>query len=331
MLTTSFTRLLGIEAPIVSAPIAVSPELVAAVSNAGGLGILPGTWLTGEGIGEAVRATQAMTDRPIGINLVIDGPRDGQLEAALAAGVKVVSFFWGDPEPYLARVRDAGAVAILTVGSAAEARRAAEIGVDVVVAQGWEAGGHVWGGVATLPLVPAVKSAVGDMPVLAAGGIADGRGLAAALALGADAVWVGTRFLASEEAPIADIYQHRVIRATEKDTIHTTMFDVGWPEAPHRVLRNSTTADWEAAGRPTSGARPGEGDVVATTPDGIDVPRYSFCPPLAGLTGEMEGMALYAGQSAGIVNTVEPAGIIVRQMVKEAEAVLHRLSQRCPD
>jgi NAD(P)H-dependent flavin oxidoreductase YrpB (nitropropane dioxygenase family) len=332
VLTTAFTRLVSIEAPIVSAPIAGSPDLVAAVSNAGGLGILQGTWLTPDGLGEAVRATHAMTDRPIGINLVVDGPRDEQLEAALAAGVDVVSFCWGDPEPYIARVHGAGAMALLTVGSADEARHAAAIGVDAVVAQGWEAGGHVWGQVATLPLVPAVKSAVGDLPVLAAGGIADGRGLAAVLALGADAAWVGTRFLASEEAPIASIYQRRVIDATEDATLYTTVFDVGWPAAPHRVLRNSTTADWEANGRPTPGSRPGQGDVVATTPDGTDVPRYSFYPPLAGLTGDMEAMALYAGQSAGIVHTVEPAGAIVRQMVREAETVLHRLSHHlCAD
>jgi nitronate monooxygenase len=328
MVTTSFTRLLGLEAPIVSAPVVMSPQLVAAVSDAGGLGILQGTWLTPEGIGEAVRETQAMTDRPIGINLVVDEPRDQQLEVALAAGVKVVSFFWGDPERYIKRVHEAGALALHTVGSADEARRAAAIGVDAVVAQGWEAGGHVCGGVATLALVPAVKSAVGNLPVLAAGGIADGRGLAAVLALGADAAWVGTRFLASKEAPIADLYQQRVIAAAETDTIYAKVFDVGWPEAPHRVLSNSTTDGWESAGRPPSGSRPGEEDVVAATPDGADVTRYSFYPPLAGLSGDLEAMALYAGQSAGIVRAVEPAGTIVRQMVEDAEEILHRLCPR---
>ena len=326
MISTSFTRLVGVEAPVVSAPIAMSPQLVAAVSNAGGLGMLQGTWLTPDGIGEAVRSTQALTDRPFGINLVIDERRDEQLAAVLAAGVKVVSLFWGDPEPYLDRVHAAGALAILTVGSAAEARRAAAIGVDAVVAQGWEAGGHVWGGVATLPLVPAVKAAVGEMPVLAAGGIADGRGLAAVLALGADAAWVGTRFLASEEAPIADVYQQRVVGASEEDTVYSTMFDVGWPRAPHRVLRNSTTNEWQAAGEPMPGSRPGEGDIIATAPGGMDVPRYSFFPPMAGLAGDLEAMALYAGQSAGIVGSVEPAGAIVRHMVQEAEAVLQRLA-----
>lgn len=327
MISTSFTRLVGIEAPVVSAPITMSPQLVAAVSNAGGLGMLQGTWLTPDGIGDAVRSTQALTDRPFGINLVIDERRDEQLAAVLAAGVKVVSLFWGDPEPYLDRVHAAGALAILTVGSAAEARRAAAIGVDAVVAQGWEAGGHVWGGVATLPLVPAVKAAVGEMPVLAAGGIADGRGLAAVLALGADAAWVGTRFLASEEAPIADVYQQRVVDASEEDTVYSTTFDVGWARAPHRVLSNSTTNEWQAAGGPMPGSRPGEGDIIATGPGGISVPRYSFFPPVDGLAGDLEAMALYAGQSAGIVGSVEPAGVIVRRMVEEAESVLEKLAR----
>lgn len=326
MIATSFTRAFGIEAPVVEAPVAPTPALVAAVSNAGGLGLLPATWLDVTAIREAVRATRELTGRPIGVNLVLDERRDQQLEAALEEGVEVVTFFWGDPSPYIERVHGAGALATLTVGSAEEARRAAAAGVDAVVAQGWEAGGHVWGRVATLPLVPAVRSAVGSLPVVAAGGISDGRGLAAVLALGADAAWLGTRFVASEEAPFTREYKERVVAATETEPVYTTLFDVGWPNAPHRVLRNSTMEAWEDAGRPEPGARPGEGQIVATARDGEEVPRYGISEPLEGMNGELEALALYAGQSAGIVQAIEPAGAIVRQLVEEAEAILGRLA-----
>ena len=326
MIRTSFTRIFGIDAPVVAAPVAPAPELVAAVSNAGGLGLLPVTWLDVAAIRATVRATRELTARPFGVNLVLDERRDEQLEAALAEGVAVVTFFWGDPERYLERVHAAGALATLTVGSAEEARRAAAAGVDAVVAQGWEAGGHVWGQVATLPLVPAVKSAVGPLPVVAAGGVADGRGLAAVLSLGADAAWMGTRFVASEEAPFTPEYKQRVLAATETEATYTTLFDVGWPQAPHRVLPNSTLANWEAAGHPEPGARPGEGEVVATALNGEEIARYDISEPTVGMTGELEALAHYAGQSAALVHAVQPAGTIVGRVVEEAEETLRRLA-----
>jgi nitronate monooxygenase len=325
VIETAFTRKFGITAPVVEAPIVAEPALVAAVSNAGGLGLLPVTWLDPASIAAAVRRTRELTSRPFGINLVLDEPRDQQLEVALGEGVAVVTFFWGDPEPYVERVHAAGALATLTVGSAEEARRAAQAGVDAVVAQGYEAGGHVWGRVATLPLVPAVKSAVAPLPVISAGGVADGRGLAAVLALGADAAWLGTRFVASEEAPFTLEYKQRVVAAAETEAVYTTLFDVGWPDAPHRVLPNSTMANWEAAGRPESGARPGEGEVIATAPDGEEVPRYGVSEPTLGMTGNLEALALYAGQSAGLVQGIEPAGTIVQRRVQEAETILRGL------
>jgi nitronate monooxygenase len=326
VIETSFTRSFGLTAPVVEAPVAPTPALVAAVANAGGLGLLPVTWLDEAGIRAALRTTHELTRRPFGVNLVLDEPREAQLETALEEGVAVVTFFWGDPSPYIERVHASGALATLTVGSAEEARRAAASGVDAVVAQGWEAGGHVWGQVATLPLVPAVRSAVGRLPVVAAGGVADGRGLAAVLALGADAAWLGTRFVASEEAPFTPEYKQRVVAAAETESIYTTLFDVGWPAAPHRVLPNSTVAGWEAAGRPDPGARPGEAETVATTHDGEEVPRYGVSEPTIDMVGDLEALAHYAGQSAGLVQDVKPAGMIVQELVDEAETILARLA-----
>jgi NAD(P)H-dependent flavin oxidoreductase YrpB (nitropropane dioxygenase family) len=326
---TSFTRLIGIEQPIVQAPIGglSVPALAAAVSEAGGLGMMAITWLEPDGIRESVRATRSMTDRPFGINLVLDEPQDERLAVALEEGVAVVSFFWGDAAQYLPAVHAAGAKAFLTVGSAAEARRAADAGVDVIVAQGWEAGGHVWGQVSTLALVPAVVDAVGSTPVVAAGGITDGRGLAAVLALGAGGAWMGTRFVASEEAPAHPHWKERVVEAEETDTFYSSLFDVGWADAPHRTLRNATIDAWLAAGSPPPGTRPGEGEVLATRPDGSEVVRYSSVSARATLTGRIDELSLWCGQGVGLVHEVLPAAEIVRRTVAQAEDVLAGLAR----
>jgi NAD(P)H-dependent flavin oxidoreductase YrpB (nitropropane dioxygenase family) len=319
MFDTALTRVLNLDVPIIQAPIAnlTSPELVAGVSNAGALGMLSVTWRTPGEIRSLLRRIRELTDRPFGVNLVLAWDMRKRLEVCLEEGVPVVSFFWGDPSPYLAPVHETGAVAMLTVGSAEDARTAVDQGVDILVAQGWEAGGHVIGSVATLPLVPSVVDAAGGTPVVAAGGIADGRGLAAVLALGAAGAWIGTRFVASEEALAHEEYQERVVRAKETDTVHTTLFNVGWDNAPHRVLRNSTVAAWEDAGSPATD-RPGEGEAVARLPDGSEALRYSDYEPAAGMGGDVEALAHYAGQSAGLVSQVQPAGDIVRQIAGEA-------------
>lgn len=173
----------------------------------------------------------------------------------------------------------AGALHLHTVGTAEEARRAVDVGVDVVVAQGWEAGGHVWGQVATMALVPAVVDAVQPVPVIAAGGIGDGRGLAAVLVLGAQAGWLGTRFLTAVEAATHDRYRRRVLEAAPEDAVYTRCFDGGWPNAPHRAIRNPTITAWEAAGCPPAPGRPGEGEVVATHRHGRPRLRYGDMIP----------------------------------------------------
>ena len=325
MIDTSLTRLLRIEVPIVQAPIAnlTCPALVAAVSNAGALGMLSVTWREPDEIRSLLREIHAITDRPFGVNFILEWEMGERLEICLEEGVAAASFFWGDPAPFLDKVREAGAVAMLTVGSAAEARKAVDQGIDVLVAQGWEAGGHVMGTVATMPLVPTVVDAVGTVPVVAAGGIADGRGLAAALSLGAAGAWIGTRFIASKEALAHPHYKERVVGARETDTVYTTVFDVGWPGVPHRVLRNSTLTAWQAAGSPASD-RPGEGDIVARFSDGTGATRYSDYEPAAGMVGDVEALAQYAGQSAGLVSTVKPAAAIIQEIVDGASTAAAR-------
>jgi nitronate monooxygenase len=206
-------------------------------------------------------------------NFVNAWDQHARLEYALEAGLRIVSLSFGDPAGYVERVHDAGGLVLHSVGSAereARSRRRRRRG-----GAGWEAGVHVWGQVATLPLVPAVVDAVAPIPVLAAGGIGDARGVAAVLTLGAQAAWVGTRFLLAAEAPLHEGYRRRLIAAAEADAEwYADLYDVGWPNAPHRALRNATAEAWEAAGRPETGSRPGEGESIATRPSGEAIVRY---------------------------------------------------------
>jgi len=307
------SELLGVDYPIVSAPMAQDPALPAAVSNAGGLGTVGMGWA--DDAGDVFRDVAKLTDRPFGGNFVLYADQHRRLDQALSAGLRIVTLFWGDADGYVDPVHDAGGLVIHAVGSAEEARRAVAAGVDVIVAQGREAGGHVWGGVATLPLVPAVVDAAGPVPVIAAGGIGDARGVAAVFALGAQGAWLGTRFLLADEMPIHEIYRQHVIDATETDAEwYPNLYEVGWPNAPHRAIRNSTAQQWEAAGRPQPGHRPGEGEVIAHFASGDPVLRYSPAPPMVGTTGEIEAMSLWAGQSVALASRRQPAAEIVAEL-----------------
>ncbi|WP_123537631.1 NAD(P)H-dependent flavin oxidoreductase [Halosimplex salinum] len=324
---------LGIEHPVVQAPIGSvsTPDLAAAVSNAGGLGTLAVTWRDFDRTRAAVDAVRERTDDPFAVNLVLDDaarerPTEEHLDVCLDAGAPLVSFSFGDPEPYVERVHESGADVLATVGSADEARAAVEAGVDVVVAQGWEAGGHVQSDVATMALVPRVADATpDDVPVVAAGGIADGRGLAAALALGADGGWLGTRFVATEEADAHERYREAVVDGAADETVRGTPFPRGWPEQPHRTLESQATERWIAAGRPPLDERPDADAVVAETGDGESLRRYVDLPPLAGVEGSVEELPHYAGQSVGGVDEVAHANTVVAELVAEATDAVETL------
>jgi NAD(P)H-dependent flavin oxidoreductase YrpB (nitropropane dioxygenase family) len=174
-----------------------------------------------------------------------------------------------------------------------------------------------------LALIPVVVDAAAPKPVIAAGGIGDGRGLAAALALGAQAAWMGTRFVVADESLAHNAYKDRLVAAKETDAVWSIgVFDAGFPNAPVRTLDNSTLRAWREAGSLASGGRPGEGGVVAHRSDGRPVLRYDFAPPGDGMSGDLEAMANYAGQSVGIVRRRQPAADIVREVAAEADRVL---------
>jgi len=334
MLKTDLSERLGIEHPILSAGMGAcaGPELVAAVSNAGACGVLGG----GGGfplpyLREQIRRVRALTAKPFGVNVILEQIEEGPIETCIDERVPLLVLFWGDPRPYVGPAHQNGVRVAIQVGSVREAVAAADAGVDFVIAQGVEAGGHVRGTTALSVLVPAVVDAVAPVPVVASGGVADGRGLVAALSLGAQGVSMGTRFLASDEAFVPRMYQERIMSGESEDTVYSEdLFDIGWENAPHRVLRNSIVREWEAAGKPRTGHRPGEGAIVGRVTragETWEVPKYGVVAPTPHFAGDLESIALWAGQSCSLVREIKPAGQIVRDIVSEAEALIDRLAR----
>lgn len=317
MLQTALAREIGIRVPIFSVGMSwlAGPELAAAVSNAGGCGVVGMAGMTGAEVRARIRNTRTLTDKPFGVNVILARLQEGQIEACLDEGVPLLVLFWGDPQPHVAEAHRRRTKVFLQVGSVAEAKAAADAGVDGIIAQGVEAGGHVKGTTSLSPLLPAVMEAVRPLPVIASGGIANGRGLVAALSLGAQGVSVGTRFLCSEEAFAARGYKERIVRSTAEDTVYTGLFNIGW-DAPHRVLRNRAVIEWEAAGCPASSERPGEGSVIGTAVRGDAVARVQKYAansyPTIGFEGDIEDAVLYAGESCSLINDIKPAAEIVR-------------------
>jgi len=314
------------------------PELVAAVSNAGGFGVLGGDGLPTEQIPRMVERIRELTDRPFGVNFIIaeledpDTPEEDRaevrqrVETAIAGRVPAVVFFWGDPGPFVEDAHRNGVKVLIQVGSVEEAKTAADAGVDAVIVQGFEAGGHVRGTTPIWDLLPAAVEAIVPVPVLASGGIGDGAGLARALEHGAQGVSLGTRFVASDEAWVHPAHKQRVVESTAEDTVYNELYDVWWPGAPHRTLRNKTLDEWEAAGCPPPGKRPGEGTSIGKrqliSGDVQDWPRYAvgIVPP--NFEGDIEYVPMLAGESCSVVNDVKPAAEIVRDIARDAEAAL---------
>jgi NAD(P)H-dependent flavin oxidoreductase YrpB (nitropropane dioxygenase family) len=315
MLRTRICELLDIEHPVVLGGMGggTASELVSAVSAAGGLGILAATVLSPEQQRAEVDAIRRLTDRPFGLNHLLAFMVEERYAASLAARPRVISTAWPwsdqDLEPLFGRAHESGALVMHMVGGVPDAERAVAAGADVIVAQGTEGGGHV-GWMGSLALVPMVVQAVAPVPVLAAGGLADGAGLAAALALGAEGVLLGTRFLATPEAPVPLGYKQAILESDGHDTLLTEIPDIGtcrvWPGAMSRVRRNRFVERW--AGREWQ-LRQVQREVsrqLVAARERDDVEEY----------------ALQVGQTAGLIREIKPAGDIVREIVGQAEDII---------
>lgn len=315
MLRTRFCELLEIEVPVLQAAIApyTPPELVAAVSNAGALGTVTTGFQTVAQVRSTIGRTQELTDRPFVVNFVTRALDDEMFALALEARPKAISFALGNPGDRIRQAHDAGLLVIQQVHTVEQARNAAAWGADVIIAQGTEAGGF-GGGVAALPLVPQVVDSVAPIPVLAAGGIADGRGLAAALVLGAQGANVGTRFLASTEASINQEWKQALIDAQSEDAVRVEVINDMMPPPPGsfdtapRALRTRFIDEWQQ-----------RRDDARREPE---KPRDQIMTAVQ--QGKMYDYVPFSGQSAGLVHDILPAGDIVHRLVAEAEAALER-------
>lgn len=331
MLSTRLTGRYGVKHPFVQAGMAFAgerPELAMAVGRGGGIGGI-GVGFTPADQLRGIIAKLRDAGAPYHINFITCFGNDEQVRATAEEKVPVASFHWGlPPADQIKMLKDSGADVWVQVGGVEDGEKAVDLGADLIVAQGWEAGGHNYGGMGTMALVPAMVDAVGDRAmVLASGGVADGRGVAASLALGADGVWVGTRLLASEEAWVHPEHHRRLIAATGADTTRSGVFGPEMPDFnPMRLMRVSPTEEFEGRLDEVPMERAGEPVIGHTTFLGQphEKRRFDVILPTPDTTGDFEEMAWLMGQGVGLVRDIRPAAAIVEEMMADAERLLGR-------
>ncbi len=310
MIRTPLCDLLGMEYPIIQGGMAWvgTAELVAAVSNAGGLGIVGGGNAPPEEVAREIRLAKEMTDKPFGLNipLAISGYADEIVTLCIEEDVKIVVIGAWRPGDHIARLKEAGIVVIPVVASVALAKRLERQGADALVAEGMESGGHI-GDVATMPLVPQVVDAV-DIPVIAAGGIADGRALVAALALGAQGIQMGTRFICTTECTAHENYKRAILKARDRSTM-TTGHSLGHPV---RAIRNPMVHQFEELEKRGIS----EEEIIEF---GTGKLR------LAAIEGDTKNGSVMAGQIAGMIDDIVPVKELIERIVAEAEEIIARL------
>ncbi|MGR8946603.1 MAG: NAD(P)H-dependent flavin oxidoreductase [Gammaproteobacteria bacterium] len=314
-IANTFTELLGCRHPLQNAGMGTaSPALAYAVASAGGVGTLSGVGPTPDQLERIVSGPEVPQGAVLGVNFLMPFLEDLAPIERVANHVRLVEFFYGNPDSAcVERVHDGGALASWQVGSVDEAQMAVDAGCDLIVLQGIEAGGHVRGTRGLFSLLAEVRDVI-DIPIIAAGGISNARGVAMALACGAQAVRIGTRFVATPESGYHPQYVQAIINADADATQYTEKFSVGWEDAPQRVLRSSIEA-----------AEQSRDEIVAKIKFGdaeVDVPKFSFFAPTVDTQGDVSAMAQYCGQGVGLVNEILPAADIVDDLMSGAEQLL---------
>ena len=307
-----------LDIPIIQAPIAGADtvELAAAVSNAGGMGALGMAWTQPEEALHAIEQLKVSTNGPFLVNFALSFTPHA-FDVVVETGVPAITLSWGQSPELIERAHHHGITVGVQVGSIDGAKRAIYDGADFVICQGIEAGGHVQSTTPLATLLPQVVELARSIPVVAAGGLATGSDIRWALEKGATAAMLGTRFVATTESRAHPLYKEAIVKAKEADTSFSLCFDGDWPYAAHRVLRNNTLKQWESAGCPPSGSRPGEGDIVAVTSSGEKIKRYSSKTPAESDTGDVMEWCLYAGTSVENISDIPNAKELVHRLWDE--------------
>ena len=296
-----------------------STRLAASVSNAGGMGSLALTWTEPDVAASQVRELRAETAKLFFVNFVLSFPPKS-LDAALETGVPAVTFSWGQPDQLVKKVHQFETLVGVQVGTVDGAKRAIDNEADFIICHGIEAGGHVQSTTPLSELLPKVVDMAASVPVVATGGLTNGEDLARALRQGANAVMLGTRFVATVESNAHQLYKQALVEAKSTDSVYTLCFDGGWTHAAHRVLRNRTLHEWETAGCPPAGQRPGEGEIIAKESSGTEIRRYSFYEPSAATEGDVLDCCLYAGKGCGNIEDIPEVAVLLSDLWSEYKA-----------
>jgi nitronate monooxygenase len=318
---TAFMEMFGLSAPILQAPIGGcgTVELVAAVGRAGGLGSLAMTW-TGRDEGMAKLAQLKTANVPFFFNFVLRFGTE-KLPWYYDSSLPAVTLSWGIDAAIMAAFKRHGTRVGVQIASVEGALGALDAGADFIIVQGMEAGGHVQSSTPLARLLTEIIPLAGSVPVVAAGGISTAPDIARVIKAGAQAVMLGTRFVASAESAAHELYKKALVAAKPEDQSYTHCFDIDWPYAMHGVLRNSTFKAWEAAGNPIAPHRPGEGDIVVRQ-GGKELVRYCDTPPTADAKGDVLAACLYAGTSIHGITSVRPAADIIQSLWAETQDLL---------
>lgn len=340
-IATRFTQRYAVEHPFACAGMAfagLTPDLAIAVCKAGGIGALGVGFTPPDLLREYIRTIRAATDMPFNVNFITCFDNDAQVKVCAEERVPIVSWHWGHPsDTNRALLKAAGVVYWEQVGTVDDARRAVDAGAEVVIAQGSEAGGHNFQGLPNaaclglMALLPMIVDAVGsDAMVLGAGGISDGRGIAAALALGADAVWVGTRMVATQEAAVHDEHKRRIVASRGDDTVFSSIFGPEWPHFnPMRLQRNRVVSEYNHRLAEVPQQRDAL-DLVGTTVlygQKMEMRKFNVLLPSPDTKADWEEMPWLMGQGSGLIHDVLPAGDVVKRMMHEAQSVFGRFAK----
>ena len=332
-IATRLTDAMNIQHPFVCAGMGMvcdTTELGIAVARAGGVGAIAGSLLSPAVLRKRIAEIRAATDKPFHINFLSVFPHEPQVQVCIEQKVPIVSFHFGVPGAEIVKRLQAANISVwVQVGSVADAKKASDAGADGIIAQGNEAGGHTFVGMPLLALLPAIRDVIADKLLLGAGGIADGRTTAAALASGADGVWVGTRLVATTEANAHPEYKRRLVEAHGEDTIITHVYGPEFPAFnPMRVINNDTVTTWQDRVNELPKDRSQYKSIGRTLFAGQeqDVKPFDSIIPVRETTGDFEQMPMLAGQGVGLVNNIEPAQVVVEKLMHDAATVVEDFS-----